>query len=91
MSQRSVMRELRKEMLCLQAEQHRRVLLSELQAGQRTVPDSSAAEKEFAPWLEIASGVLGALLPARWGRWFKLGLSAWQVSRRVSALRKTGV
>lgn len=91
MSRRRVMRSFRKEVLILQAEQHRQRLQNEMQSMHGLGPTSSEQGKESPPWLDVLGSVLGAALPPRWGRWLNVGMSAWRISRRVSALRKAGL
>lgn len=80
MSRRTLIREFRKEALLLQAEQYRMVLRQELIS-----PASRTGAKIPSEWLETLGSVLGAVLPARWGRWLNVGLSAWHIGKRVIA------
>lgn len=73
-----MMRSLRKEMLVLQAEQYRLALRQDL--GDL---DASTSGKGNTAWLETLAGVLGAVLPARWGRWLNAGLSGWRIAKQV--------
>ncbi len=85
MSRATEMRALRKELLMLQAEQLRLALRQDIDAIRPldAIPLGSRLE-----WLESLSGVLGSVLPARWGRWVSLGLNAWRLLRRVIAKAK---
>ncbi|GAB2894899.1 hypothetical protein GCM10027046_25140 [Uliginosibacterium flavum] len=80
MNRRRMMRSLRKEMLVLQAEQYRLALRQDL--GSLNLA-SSVSGKAQSAWLETLAGVLGAVLPARWGRWLNAGLSAWRIAKQV--------
>lgn len=89
MNQRRMMRGFRKEMLLLQAEQHRMVLQQGLRTLSLPLPAAvGQTDGAASPWPELLGSVLGAVLPARWGRWFNLALSAWRISRRLAALRQ---
>jgi hypothetical protein len=81
MNRAQKLRSLRKDMLLLQAKQYRMALqhdLSHLNA-------SGSDDKDYSAWLETAGSVLGAVLPARWGRWLNVGLSAWRIGKRIFA------
>lgn len=82
MSRRAMMRELRLELLQLQAEQHRLALRHELKALNLS-PRPSAGQNPA--WLETLTSVLGAVLPARWSRWLNVGTGLWRVVRRLRA------
>lgn len=86
MSQRCVMRNLRKEMLILQSAQQRMAVREALQNLQQGANLLSPARSEQAslPWLDALTSVLGVALPARWGRWFNAALGAWRIARRVA-------
>lgn len=86
MSQRQVMRTLRKEMLILQSAQQRMLVRESLQNLQQGANLLSPARPEQAslPWLDALTSVLGAVLPPRWGRWFNAALGAWRIARRVA-------
>ena len=74
------LRDFRKEMLILQAEQYRLALGQNLAGLMPIAPQDS---KDHMVWIETLAGILGAVLPARWGRWLNVGLSAWRIGKQV--------
>ncbi|MBS1208851.1 MAG: hypothetical protein H6R19_1249 [Proteobacteria bacterium] len=78
MSRRTV-RDFRKEMLLLQAEQYRLALRQDLASLAPMAPEG----KDHLVWIETLAGILGAVLPARWGRWLNVALSAWRIGRQA--------
>ena len=82
---RGTLRTLRKEMLLVQAEQFRLALRQDLDS---LMPPRTVAATAQGPWLETFAGVAGAVLPARWGRWMHVGVSAWRIGKRILAKDK---
>jgi len=77
---RQTLRDFRKEMLSLQAEQYRLALQHDLVG---LMPMTSEGSKDHAVWLETMANILGAVLPGRWGRWLNVILSAWRIGRQA--------
>lgn len=82
MSRRKLMRDLRKEMLLLQAEQLRLALREEFKSVLPSAPHT-------APSWGIGEFVslLGAIFPGKTGRWLRVALAAWRLGKKLVAER----
>lgn len=89
MSQRALVRQLRKQMLQLEAAQHRAALKAALGGLGDTFGDpAEEASARSRQWTDIATSLLSVVLPARWNRMLNLGVTAWRVGSKLYA--KTG-
>lgn len=87
MNGKAAVREFRKQALQLQALQYRMSLRADMLALVEPFTPGLSEAGEGGKWLEIASPVLSALLPARWNRMLNVGLAAWRVGRRFLSRR----
>lgn len=86
MSQRDLIRQLRKQMLQLEAAQHRAALKAALGGLDDTFGTSEEeAGAKSRQWTDIATSLLSVVLPARWNRALNLGVTAWRVGSKLYA------
>lgn len=85
MSRASEVRALRKELLMLRSEQLRLAVRQDLDALRPV--DVLLGTQGRVEWFETVAGLLGPLLPRRFGRWVTLALQGWNLVRRISKVR----